>query len=179
MRPLILLVTASLDGFIADKNGGVDWLVPPRDDVPADYQQLLDSVDCLVMGRVTYEVSLELEGGTAVFSDREVFVFTSRGDLPARPGVRFVGDDAGEFVRELRQSDGGAIWLFGGGRLATALSDAGLVDEYFVVVQPVLLGDGIPLWVSPHGRTALELVNARVWPGSMAELRYRRSSDSV
>ncbi len=67
---------------------------------------------------------------------------------------------------------GGAIWLFGGGRLATALSDAGLVDDYFVALQPILLGDGIPLWVTPHGRTDLELVSANPWAGGIAELRY-------
>jgi dihydrofolate reductase len=172
-RPVILLITTSLDGFIADLDGGVEWLLAPSDDVPADYLALIRSIDCLVMGSATYETSLVLKGGTEVFSGREVYVFTSRDDLPAHPNVTFVHGDATDFTRSLRAGSGGAIWLFGGGRLATALSDAGLVDEYFIAVQPVLLGDGIPLWVTPHGRTALELTSARAWPDGIAELRYR------
>jgi dihydrofolate reductase len=175
-RPLVLLLTASLDGLIAEKDGGVAWLAPPPEstDVPEDYLILMASIDCLVMGSATYLVSLQLEGGTDVFEGREVYVFTSRTDLPARPGVTFVHEDAVAFTAALKRREGGAIWLFGGGKLATALSDAGLVDEYVVVVQPVLLGDGIPLWVTPHTRTDLELVHTRQWPGGLVELRYRR-----
>lgn len=174
MRPVVLILTASLDGFIAEPDGGIDWLVEPPEEVPSDYLDLLDSIDCLVMGSATYLVSLELEGGTDVFEDREVYVFTSRTDLPTHDAVTFVSIPAERFVPELTSRDGGAIWLFGGGKLATALSDAGLVDEYVVAVQPILLGEGIPLWVSPHGRTPLELVAARPWAGGIAELHYRR-----
>jgi len=174
MRDVALILTASLDGFIAETDGGIDWLVEPPDEVPADYLDLLDSIDCLVMGSATYLVSLELEGGTDVFEDREVYVFTSRTDLPPHPAVTFVSDSAEKFVADLKAREGGTIWLFGGGKLATSLSDAGLVDDYLVVVQPILLGDGIPLWRTPHGRTELELVNARAWLGGIAELRYRR-----
>lgn len=174
MRPLVLLLTASVDGFIADTDGGVDWLGTPPEETPPEYRALMDSIDCLVMGSATYLVSLQLEGGTDLFADHDVFVFTSRQDLPRSPGVTFVSEDAAEFTAQLKRLTGGSIWLFGGGRLATNLSDAGLVDDYFIAVQPVLLGDGIPLWVSPHGRTDLELVSARPWPGGIAELRYSR-----
>jgi dihydrofolate reductase len=174
MRPLVLLLTASLDGFIADSNGGVDWLAEPPHDTPADYRALVDSIDCLVMGSATYVVSLELAGGTDIFSGRDVFVFTLRTDLPPHPGVTFVREDAIAFTAQLKQSEGGTIWLLGGGRLSTALSDAGLVDDYFIAVQPVLLGEGIPLWVTPHERTDLSLVSARPWPDGIAELRYAR-----
>lgn len=174
MRRVALILTASLDGFIAEKDGGIDWLVEPPETAPGDYLDLLDSIDCLVMGSATYLVSLDLEGGTEVFEGNDVYVFTSRDDLPEHEGVTFVSGSAEAFVADLRQRDGGTIWLFGGGRLATSLSDAGLVDDYLVVIQPILLGDGIPLWVTPHGTTALELVKAQAWAGGIAELRYRR-----
>ncbi len=172
MRPLILLLTASLDGFIADREGGIDWLAPMPQEVPADYLALMDSIDCLVMGSATYLVSLALEGGVEAFAQRDTYVFTSRDDLPPYPGVTFVHGDAVDFTAALKQRAGGAIWLFGGGKLATSLSDAGLVDDYFVALQPILLGDGVPLWVTPHGRTDLELVSAKPWAGGIAELRY-------
>lgn len=174
MRPVVLIITASLDGFIAETDGGVEWLVDPPEQVPPDYLELLDSIDCLVMGSATYLVSMSLKGGTDVFEGREVYVFTSRTDLPKHAAVTFVHVAPVPFVLALSATDGGSIWLFGGGRLATALSDAGLVTEYVIAVQPILLGTGIPLWVSPHERTQLELVSARPWAGGIAELRYRR-----
>lgn len=175
-RPLVLVVTTSLDGFIAETDGGVDWLAPPPPDTPADYDELIASIDTLVMGSATYLVSLELDGGTEVFAEKRTIVFTSRHDLPPHGGVEFVHEPAEQFVARLKQEPGGAIWLFGGGKLATALSDAGLVDEYLVAVQPILLGEGIPLWRAPHARTQLELVAARAWSSGIAELRYRKRS---
>jgi dihydrofolate reductase len=175
MRQLALVITASLDGFIADERGGVDWLAVPPDDAPEGYNALMRAIDCLVMGSSTYLVSLDLDGGTDIFEGKDVFVFTSRTDLPRYPGVHFISDDAVTFTKALKERVGGTIWLFGGGRLATSLSDAQLVDEYLIAVQPVLLGEGIPLWVVPHGHTGLELVDARPWPGGIAELRYRRA----
>jgi dihydrofolate reductase len=176
VRQVVLLLTASLDGFIADPNGGVDWLTTPTDDVPDDYHALLDSIDCLVMGSATYLVSLELAGGTDIFQGKAVFVFSSQTTLPATPGVTVVHSDAELFVRSLKESDGDTIWLFGGGKLATALSDADLVDDYFVVIQPMLLGDGIPLWTTPHGRTPLSLTGTQEWPDGLVALRYSRSN---
>jgi dihydrofolate reductase len=173
MRPVLLLLTASLDGFIADVDDGVDWLGQVPGELPADYVALLQTIDCLVMGAGTYLVSLELPGGTDLFEGKHVYVFTSRQNLPPWPGVEFVHAPAAQFLRELRETRGGTIWLFGGGKLATALSDEGLVDDYLIVIQPILLGDGVPLWVAPHGRTDLELVSAKPWPGGAAELRYR------
>jgi dihydrofolate reductase len=174
MRSVTLIVTTSLDGFLAEPDGGVAWLKAPTEGVPKEYVALLDTIDCLVMGRATYEVSLKLPGGTDIFAGKEVYVFTSRSDLPPFLGVTFVQEDAIAFTRTLAMKEGGTIWLFGGGKLATALSDAGLVDEYSIVVQPVLLGEGIALWTSPHARVELVALETREWPEGLRELRYRR-----
>lgn len=177
-RPLVLVVTVSLDGFLADTAGGVDWLAPPPATVPDDYTALMDSIDTLIMGSATYRVSLELEGGTDVFAGKQVHVFTSRADLEPYPGVNFVHEPAEHFTVRLKETPGGTIWLFGGGLLATALAQADLIDEYLIIVQPVVLGDGIPLWVAPHSRVDLELIDAKSWPGGLAELHYRRRARS-
>jgi dihydrofolate reductase len=173
MRSLLLDLTTSLDGFIADSDEGIDWIQPPPDEIPADYLALMDSVDTLVMGRATYELSLRIPGGTDVFEGKTVYVFTSRTDLERHEGVELVDDDAVPFVEGLKREPGGTIWLFGGGRLATALCSAGLIDDYLLVVQPVLLGDGIRLWQDGLGVHDLELAYAREWSGGLVELRYR------
>ncbi len=177
MRPLLLNLTTSLDGFIADCDEGIDWIQPPPDhasaEFPADYLELMDSVDALMMGRATYELSLRIPGGTQVFVGKRVYVVTSRSGLRPRAGVELVHGDPAAFVRELKRRPGGTIWLFGGGRLATALATAGLIDDYLIVVQPVLLGDGIRLWQDGPTPRNLELVHSREWPGGLVELRCR------
>lgn len=175
-RPLVLIVTMSLDGFIASPDGGVDWLGPMPGEVPRDYTELVDSIDTLVMGRGTFDAVQRLEGGPESIAGYTSYVFTHTQPAGSFAQVDFVSQPAEAFVARLKQTEGGSIWLFGGGVLATALTDAGLVDEYVIAVQPILLGDGIPLWVAPHARTDLELVHARPWPGGIAELRYRSRS---
>ncbi len=176
MRRVLLNVTTSLDGFIADAHGDINWLLPPPAKLPPDYLELMDGVDTLVMGRATYETSLRLAGGTEGFIDKRVYVFTSRNDLERSAGVTFVSERAESFISGLKQERGGTIWLFGGGQLATALSDAGLVDDYLIAVQPILLGDGIPLWRASQNSQKLDPVLARVWSDGVVELRYRRIS---
>ena len=177
MRPLLLELTTSLDGFIADSAEGIDWIQAPPGDVPAeypaDYLELMNSVDALVMGRATYELSLRLPGGTEAFTGKSVYVVTSRTDFEPREGVELVHRDPVSFVQELKQRPGGTIWLFGGGRLATTLCAAGLIDDYLLVLQPVLLGAGIRLWQEGLPQRELELAYSRQWSGGLVELRYR------
>jgi dihydrofolate reductase len=182
MRPLLLDLTTSLDGFIADGDGGIDWILPPPDDAhdwPADHLALMDTVDALVMGRLTYELSLRMSGGTDVFDGKSVYVITSRSDFPAQEGVEFVHRDPVGFVGELKRGSGGTIWMYVGGRLATALSAAGLIDDYLIVIQPVLLGGCIPLWRDGSARQRLDLDYCREWPGGLVELRYRPACEQA
>lgn len=173
MRPLLLNLTTSLDGFIADAEEGIGWIQPPPAEIPADYLELMGTVDTLVMGRATYELSLRIPGGTDVFEGNRVVVFTSRRTLEPRRGVEFSAEDPAAFVERLKGEPGGTIWLFGGGRLATSLASAGLIDDYLIVVQPVLLGGGIRLWQDGLVPRELVLSYSREWPGGLVELRYR------
>jgi dihydrofolate reductase len=181
MRELLLNLTTSLDGFIADSAGGIDWIQPfPADmhGIPEDYFELMRSVDALVMGRATYELSLAIQGGTDVFEGKRAVVFTSRTDLAPHDGVEFIHEAAAPFVGRMKGEPGGTIWLYGGGRLATALATAGLIDDYLIVVQPILLGEGIRLWRDGLQPLHLALTNTREWPGGLVELRYRRAAST-
>ncbi|MBU2601365.1 MAG: dihydrofolate reductase family protein [Actinobacteria bacterium] len=173
MRRVLLNLTVSLDGFIAEADGGIDWILPPAEHVPGDYLALMQTVDAFVMGRATYETSLRLAGGMDIFEGKAAYVFTSNDAVDPYSGVEFVREAPEPFVARLKEQLGGTIWLFGGGRLATALVAAGLVDDYLIAVQPMLLGDGIPLWRGGQGPRTLEVVHARAWPDGIVELRYR------
>jgi dihydrofolate reductase len=181
MRQLLLNLTTSLDGFIADSTGGIDWIQPFPEDasgIPEDYLDLMRTVDALVMGRATYELSLTLPGGMEVFEGKRAVVFTSRTDLAPYRDVEFVHEDAAPVVERMKHEPGGTIWLFGGGQLATALASACLIDDYLIVVQPVLLGQGIRLWRDGLHPASLSLAYAREWPGGLVELRYRRPAST-
>ena len=173
MRQLLLNLTTSLDGFIADSNEGIDWVQPPPDEIPADYLELMDTIDTFVMGRATYELSLRIPGGMDVFAGKRACVFTSRTDFEPHESVEFIHEDPVVFVERLKHETGGAIWLFGGGQLATSLASAGLIDDFLIVIQPILLGSGIRLWQDGMSACELELAYARAWPDGLVELRYR------
>jgi len=170
-RDVVLYITASLDGFIADTSGGVDWLEGAEGE-DYGYAALMESVDTVLQGSHTYLDTLRLVDYDP-YEGKTNYVFTSREDLPTSPSSQFVPGDAAEFVRALKTGDGKRIWLVGGGELASSLMSAGLVDEIDLFVQPVVLGDGIPLWRPPLERRGLDLIEACALPGGLAELRYR------
>jgi len=160
-------VAVSLDGFIADPNGGYDWIVA---DPAVDFGALFKEFDTAVMGRKTYEVA-KAEGGTGAIPGLDVVVF-SRTLPPKRSrGVRVVGDDPREVVADLKAKSGRDIWLFGGGELFRYLLDAGLVDTVEVAVMPILLGQGVPL-LPAGARASLVLSDLKRLPSGIVVLAY-------
>lgn len=171
MRQVRYNVAASLDGFIADRDGGYDWI--PLD--PAvDFDALFARVDTVLLGRRSYELTLrEPDAAFAWPAGARVHVFSRTLDPADHPSVTVVSDDAAGVVAALRAEPGdGDIWLFGGGALFGALLAAGQVDAVEVTVVPVLLGDGVPLVPAGVPRTALALTHSHVYPSGMVGLHY-------
>ena len=161
MRRVRYSVAATLDGFIADPNGGYDWIIM---DEAIDFAAMFAEFDTFVMGRKTWDVSAPTEFGE-MFGDKEVIVF-SRTLKSARRGVKIVGTSPVDTVRELKQKPGKDIWLFGGGSMFRTLADAGLVDTVEVAVMPVLLSQGVPL-ITPGARiTGMRLDKCETLPKS-------------
>lgn len=149
MRRLRYSVAATLDGFIADPDGGYDWIIM---DESIDFASMFEEFDTFVMGRKTWDVSSTADPGSMgdMFGGKEVIVF-SRTLKSARPGVTIVNTPPVDTVRELKQKPGKDIWLFGGGSMFRTLVDADLVDTVEVGVMPVLLSQGVPL-ITPGAR---------------------------
>jgi dihydrofolate reductase len=161
----------SLDGFIAGQDDEVDWL-HWSSEVAEISNQVLGATDVVLMGRRTYEVALR--AGTSAYPNVHNYVFsqsyTSERNIPNLTVVR---EDAGEFVRELKQRDGRNICVLGGGELARSLFQEGLIDEVGLNVHPVLLGGGIPMFPAGGYRHSLALTEARPLQGGCFYLRYR------
>ena len=158
----------SLDGYIADADGGYAW-IPQHDDL--DFPAFLERIDTLVMGRGTYEV-MAAAGGPDPFPGMEKYVFSSTLEEGPQAGVTVVRADAAHFVRDLKAKPGKDIWLFGGGRLFRSLLDAGLVDRVEVGVIPALLGDGIPLVPGLDGVAQLSLHSCEAFGTGIVLLKY-------
>lgn len=153
-------VAASLDGFIADANGGYDWIVS---DPAVDFGALAAQFDTAVMGRKTYELAKSQGGGG--MSGMQVVVFSRTLPPATRKGVTITADDPAQVVAGLKQQDGKDIWLYGGGELFRSLLDASVVDTVEIAVIPVLLGSGVPL-VPAGAHARLTLADHKVLPAS-------------
>ena len=91
----------------------------------------------------------------------------------APPGVEFVNDAIGPFVRRLREQPGKNIWLMGGGEIIASFLDAQSIDEFVISVAPVFIGDGIPLIARRHRHVPLDLYSIDRFEDGVVQLHYR------
>jgi len=191
VRKLIYFVAATIDGFIAAPDGGID-VFPLEPDlldfVVAEYPETLPThvrtrigldapnrvFDTLVMGKGTYDPALAL-GITSPYAHLKQYVFSRTAEAAPEPEVEIVTGDPVELVRRLKLQDGLDIWLCGGGDLAAQLLPE--VDELVVKLNPVLAGAGIPLLRSDFNPTPLTLRDTRPLPGGVVVLRYSREGN--
>jgi dihydrofolate reductase len=171
MRRVRYNVAASLDGFIADRDGGYDWI--PLDPT-VDFGAIFARVDTVLLGRHSYELVLrEPSAASAWPAGARVYVFSRTLNPRDHPSVTVVREDAAGAVAALRAEPGdGDIWLYGGGALFGTLLAAGQVDAVEVTVVPVLLGEGVPLVPAGVPRATLALTGSHAYPSGMVALHY-------
>ena len=168
MRRVRYRVATSLDGYIAGPSGEIDWIVA---DPTVDFAALYAEFDTVLLGRRTYE--LTLQPGAPPWPDGWRIYVASRTIDPAQPaGVTVVSETLDDTVAALRAESGQDIWLFGGGVLAASLLRAGLVDQVEVGVMPVLLGGGQPMVEFGAPRTRLSLMRSSSSPSGVLSLQY-------
>lgn len=175
MKPVILFIAVSLDGYIADEEGNIDWLMKAGGEGDNGYDEMYRRVDTVVMGRKTYEHMLVLTDSFP-YSDKDCYVFsTSR--LEGSGPVSFVQGDVAEWLQNKQQESGSGIWIVGGSDIIDTLLGEELIDEYIITFTPDLLGSGIPLFKQRHGPPKrLHLHEVKRW-GELAQLHYKRAGD--
>jgi len=173
-------MAASLDGFIARKDGRVDWMETADDFAAgetmdaASVASFLEAIDCYVMGSRTYETALgfEVRGFGWAYGDKPTFVLTTR-ELPRpRDTVQFYSGDLGQLVNERLRRSFRNIWFVGGGVLSAECLRLGLADEVRYSILPILIGDGIRFFERLDGDVALHLLEVRAYKSGLVELRY-------
>jgi dihydrofolate reductase len=173
-------MVASLDGFIARKDGRVNWMETSDEFAGGDtldpkfVESFLKTIDCYVMGSRTYETALNFEakGFGWAYGDKPTFVLTSR-DLPrTRDTVEFYSGDLVQFVNEQLRPRFRSIWFVGGGMVSGECLSVGLADEVRYSILPILIGNGITFFEKLDRDVPLHLAEVKAYKSGMVALRY-------
>lgn len=175
-RKMILSMTMSLDGFIADESGGTDWISEYETEcIDFVNEKFLNQVDTAVMGRKTYEkLSSEVSLDDWALPDIKCYVVT-KGNYKSNESVEFVKNDMNKFVRYLKYNAGKDIWIVGGATFAQDLIRENLIDKFYITIVPTILGEGIMLFKNDYAKTNLHLDKCGVYDG-MVLLQYSKAA---
>ena len=173
-------MVASLDGFIARRDGGVDWLesTDTFDDGksmdPELNREFVATIDCYVMGSKTYATGLDFEakGFGWAYGDTPTVVLTSRSLPIRRNSIEFYSGDLRRLVNEQLKPRYSNIWFVGGGALCGECVRLGLADEVRYSIMPILIGKGISFFGGLRDDTTLHLRGVTPYKNGMVELHY-------
>ncbi|MBA2737712.1 MAG: dihydrofolate reductase [Pyrinomonadaceae bacterium] len=178
MRKIIFALAASLDGYIARENGDVDWLKMEDLTEGADeMKEFFASIDTIFFGRKTYEKGLEMGGDFNMYGEVMNYVFSRTPHRSEIKNLDFVSENVKEFVEDLKRQDGKNILLMGGGSLAKTFFEEGLIDELIIGIQPVILGNGIPLFLPHEKQTELERFDVKTRKSGTVQISYRLKTE--
>jgi dihydrofolate reductase len=173
-------MAASLDGFIARRDGSVDWLETSDEFAggktmdPGFVEEFLKTIDCYVMGSRTYETALNFEakGFGWSYGDTPTFVLTHR-ELPRiRDTIELYSGDLAQLVNDRLRPAFRNIWFVGGGVVSGECVRRGLADEVRYSILPVLIGNGLSFFEKLDSDVALHLMEVDACKSGMVELRY-------
>ena len=175
MRKVTLFIAMSLDGYIADKDGGVDWLNGQEEDGENmdTYSEFIKTIDTIIMGWNTYhQVITELSPEEWVYPEQISYVITHR-EIPSTERIRFTSESPCDLVKRLREEEGKGIWICGGASIVRQLMETDLIDTLHISVIPTLLGDGVRLFGPLEKEQKLRLVKTQSYNG-ITDLVYEK-----
>ncbi len=174
-RKVILYIAISLDGYIANLDGSIDWLNTDNTDIEEDksYRALYERIDTVILGRKTYDqIVNELAVDHYPYEDHMSYIITSRPEENQDKRI-FTDEPVCDLVRDLLTMEGKDIWVVGGSQTIAPLIDENMIDEYQITILPILLGEGIPLFRQFRAPVHLFLVSAYA-ERQMAYLTYEK-----
>lgn len=159
-RKVILYIAVSVDGFIADEKGGVDWLLGHDKEDTSDYGygEFARGIDTVIMGKTTYEqIAFEISPDKWMYEDLTTYVLTHK-QYEDKENIHFIEADAYAVLDTLKQKPGKDIWICGGANMIHPLLEKDAIDELQISIIPTLLGKGIPLFQERSHVSLLELI---------------------
>lgn len=172
----IVFIATSLDGYIADKDGGLDWLysIPNPDNIDMGFVPLLERVDALVMGRNTLEAVLSFDVDWPY--SKPVFVLSNTlKEVPSgsQDKVFLISGDLADIVKDLNEQGYQDLYIDGGVTIQNFLKQD-LIDELAITTIPVVLGGGAKLFGELDGLQKYNLVESKVYLDAIVQSRYLR-----
>jgi dihydrofolate reductase len=176
MRKLFWQILTTLDGFMEGPHGDIDWHVVD-DDFNRYVKDMLGSIDAILLGRVTYQL---FAGYWPTSRDREApamnalpkIVFSRTLKKVDWDNSRLVQGDAADEVRRLKQQPGKDLAIFGSADLASTFHKQGLIDDYRIFVNPVVLGRGNPTFKNVEDQSPLKLAKTQTFGSGVVILYY-------
>jgi dihydrofolate reductase len=178
----------SLDGFVAGLNGEMDWI--NLDGAMFDFiATMTDQADTALYGRVTYEMMQSYwpkagEKLNATKHDKEhskwynnvsKVVLSKTIQETGLHNTKVIGDQLSDNINKLKQQDGKNILIFGSPSASQSLLNQGLIDEFWLFVNPIILGQGVLLFKDITGTTKLKLVESKTFACGVIALHYEKS----
>ena len=183
MRKTVLYIGMSLDGYIADPNGGVGWMNGQEESAENgdSYENFIKTVDTVIMGWNTYhQVTTELSVGEWVYEGLTTWVITHRtaeeGEKAAESPILFTDRSPCDLVKSLKKEEGKNIWICGGADIVRQLMEEDLIDVYHISILPILLGDGIRLFQTSEKERKLRLIRTESENGITGLVYVRRNA---
>jgi dihydrofolate reductase len=188
MRKIITTTWVTLDGFIAGPIGEMDWIGEIYDEAMGTYEyDLISSADTLLLGRVTYQSfagswpyvpdNPNAPEGEKVYARAlnamHKLVFSRTLERVDWNNSRLMKEVVPEEIERLKQEPGSDMVIYGSASLVRTLTNLGLIDEYQILVHPVILGSGNPLFQDIKDRVKLKLVNTKTHPSGVVVLSYQ------
>lgn len=176
-RKIILYIAMSLDGYIADINGKLNFLEGDGSSkvnalVTASYNEFIATVDTILFGFYTYEqIITELSPNKWPYTNLKSYVFTSKRLVSQAKEIEFTRQTPHSLIETLKQKDGKNIWVCGGSILTNSLIKENLIDEYHITIIPTILGEGIRLFDDNNPELKLKLVSTKKSDG-MVQIIY-------
>ncbi len=167
MRKVKLSVASSLDSYLARTDGGYDWIHMDQD---YGFTEFFASIDTVLMGRKMHDLMVRRH--IPSYPGMHNFVFSRTKTGKGEGDVEFVSENKSTFISRLRQQSGKDIWLAGGGELICSFLQADLVNQVSLAIQPVLLGEGIPLFPANFPQTKLKLSDCKSYSSGVLIVTY-------
>lgn len=172
-----VFIATSLDGFIADKNGGIDWLhsIPNPDHIDMGYAEFMSSIDALVMGRTTFETVCGFDIDWPY--EKPVFVLShTLEQLPDKMNGKafLVKGSLNEIVAQIHQKGYYRLYIDGGATIQGFLNED-LIDEMIITIIPVLLGEGSPLFSKLSNTLEFECKSSKIYLDKIVQNQFRRT----
>lgn len=170
-RKTVLFIAMSLDGYIADQQGGIDFLkLVEKDGEDYGYGKFFSTIDVVVLGRKTWDTLLSLNIPQPYEGKKVYIISRSRQGFDGNAG--YYGEDLPALIRKLKTEKGLDIFIDGGSQVVHSLLKEHLIDRMIISIIPILLGNGTPLFRTGSPLQNLRLIQSKNFPTGLVQLEY-------